>query len=236
MNKLLVSALALLIFISGCGPKFIPVAVSGAKIDEKNRSITIGKDGISVMARVSYLARTPYNLESYLMPFNIQVRNETGKEITIGYENFILLDGEGNQYRPYPPEKIAEIIKSDPEYVVKPPTVAITLPNMSNYTSPNSPPPYPYGYDYYPYGEPYFDPSVGHWVFPPSFYDRYRRDQRGETLMQDIYLDSLAMGAIVDGAQVSGELYFKADPQLMTRLKIRVSIDDVIIDLPFSVE
>ncbi|MDH3973954.1 MAG: hypothetical protein OEV42_06715 [Deltaproteobacteria bacterium] len=236
MNKIIAFALILFMFISGCGPKFMPVAVSGAKIDEKNRSITIGKEGISIKASVSYFTRTPYDLESYLVPFNMRVRNETGKEINIAYENFILLDDKGNQYRPYPPEKISEIIKSDPEYAVKPPTVAISLPNMANYTSPAFAPPYPYGYDYYPYGEPYFDASVGHWVYPPSYYDRYRRDQTGETLMQDIYLDALPMGGIVDGAQVSGDLYFKADTQFMNSLKVRVSINGVIIELPFNVK
>jgi len=236
MNKFIGFALILFLFISGCGPKIIPISVTGAEVDEDKLSISIEKEGITVQARVAYFRRTPYDLESYLVPFKIQVRNETGKEINIGYENFVLLDNKGNQYRPYSPEKIAEIIKSDPEYAVKPPTVAIALPNMMNYTSPNYPPPYPSGYDYYPYGEPYFDGSIGHWTYPPSYYDRYRRDQRGETLMQDIYLDALPVGGILDGAQVSGNLYFKADMLYMSSLKVRFSMNGVTIELPFSIK
>jgi len=236
MDKKIIFLIFLFMAVSGCGPKFIPLAVNGAVIDEEMQSIAIGKEGVRVKASIAYLSRTPYDLESHLAPFRLEVRNDTGKEITIAYENFLLLDGKGNQYRPYPPEKIAEIIKSDPDYAVKPPTVAIVLPNMNNYTSLSSPPPYPYGYDYYPYGDPYYDASLGHWMYPPSYYDRYRRDQPGETLMQDIYLDSLPMGGIVDGAQVSGNIYFKAPIEMMKSFKVRAKVNGVTIELPFSVK
>jgi len=235
MNKNIIHILLIVLFISGCGPKFIPVAMNGATVDADMRTISIKKDRITVKASVTYLNITPYDLESHLAPFRLEIRNETGKEVPIGYKDFILLDGNGNQYRPYPPEKIAEIIKSDPEYAVKPPTVAITLPNMNNYTSPNFPPPYPHGYDYYPSGDPYFDASLGHWMYPPS-YDRYRRDQPGQTLMQDIYLDSLPMGGIVDGGQVTGNLYFKAPIEIMKTFRVRAQVNGVTIELPFTVK
>lgn len=224
-----------LFLISGCGPKIIPVAMSGAVIDEKRGSISLEKDGITVTARASMLYRTPYDLESYFTPFHVTVRNETGREIRIGYGDFLLLDEKGGQHRAYAPEKMAEIIKSDPEYVVHPYTVTVQLPYLKRYTDPNLPPPYPSGYNYYPNGQLYFDDYYGHWM-SPALSRRDKRDVSGETLMQDIYLSALSVGAIVNGAQVTGNIYFKADFREIKSAKVRLVVEGVKFELPFDVK
>jgi len=230
LNAVLIALLALL---GGCGPKLIPLAVKGAVVDEKSASISVTKDGVTVRAALAYLNRTPYNLEAYFMPFTVEVRNETGKDLVVAITDFILLDDKRNQYRAFPPEKISEIVKSDPEYAVKPQDTTFVMPTLTNYTSPMDPPPYPSGSSF---GRPYYDAGLGHWVYPSGVYDRYRRDEPGETLMQDIFLDSLPVGAILDGAQVSGNLYFKFNYRDVKSVKIRASINGTIIELPFVVQ
>lgn len=224
-----------LFLASGCGPKIIPIAMSGAVIDEDKGSISLEKDGITVTAKASMLYRTPYDLEDYFTPFDVTVRNETGEEITIGYGDFLLLDEKGGQHRAYAPEKMTEIIKSDPEYVVRPYTVTVQLPDLKSYTDPNVPPPYPPGHDYYSSSEPYFDASYGHWMYP-AFSNRDRRDVSGETRMQDIYLSALPVGTVINGAQVTGNVYFKADFREIKSAKVRVTVEGVIFELPFIVK
>ncbi|MDT8318177.1 MAG: hypothetical protein RQ824_09355 [bacterium] len=235
MKKFILNAvlIALLALMAGCGPELIPLAVKGAVIDEKSASISVTKDGVTVRAALAYLDRTPYNLETYFIPFTVEVRNETGKDISVGFADFILLDDKRNQYRAFPPEKISEIVKSDPEYAVKPQDTTFIMPTLANYTSPMDPPPYRSGSSL---GTPYYDAGLGHWVYPSGGYDRYRRDEPGETLMQDIFLDSLPVGTILDGAQVSGNLYFKFDYRDVKNVKIRASINGTIIELPFVVQ
>ena len=236
MKKYILNAVlfALLMLLAGCGPTLRPLAVKGAVLDEKSSSISVTKDGVTVRAALAYMNRTPYNLETYFVPFTVEVRNETGKDIAVAFADFILLDGNRNQYRAYPPEKISEIIKSDPEYAVKPQDTTFVMPILSNYTSPMDPPPYPSGSS--SFGSPYYDAGLGHWVYPSGVYDRYRRDEPGETLMQDIFLDSLPVGTILEGAQVSGNLYFKFDYRDVKSVKIRASINGTIIELPFVVQ
>ena len=225
--------MALLIMLAGCGPRLMPLSVKGAVLDEKSASISVTKDGVTVRAALAYLNRTPYNLEAYFVPFTLEVRNETGKDITIGFTDFLLLDDNRNQYRAFPPEKISQIVKSDPEYAVRPQDTTFVMPILTNYTSPMDPPPYPSGSSF---GSPYYDAGLGHWVYPSGVYDRYRRDEPGETLMQDIFLDSLPVGDILDGAQVRGNLYFKLDYRDIKSVKIRASINGTIIELPFVVQ
>lgn len=230
LNVLLI---ALLILLAGCGPKLMPLAVKGAVLDEKSASISVTKNGVTVRAATAYLNRTPYNIEAYFTPFKVEVRNETGKDISVDFTDFILLDGNRNQYRAFPPEKIAEIVKSDPEYAVKPQDTTFVMPTLTNYTSPMDPPPYPSGSSF---GSPYYDAGLGHWVYPQGVYDRYRRDEPGETLMQDIFLDSLPIGNILDGAQVTGNVYFKLGYTNIKSVIIRTSINGTIIELPFEVQ
>lgn len=229
------AVLLLLMAIVACAPKVIPVAVSGSYINEKRGSISIEKNGLTVTAEAGILYRTPYNLEDYFTPFRVTVRNESGQPIDIGYDDFILIDEQGNQHKAYSPEKITEIIKSDPDYVLQPSTVIITSPGFGNFTG--AVPPYPYGSSGIPpYERPYYDPALGRWVYPPDYDLRDRRKFSGETLMQDIYLTSLPVGEIIDGAQVFGNVYFKADTRIMKSAKVRVTIAGTVFELPFLVK
>lgn len=230
LSTALLLSLAMLV---GCGPKLVPLAVKGALLDEKAASISLSKDAVTVRAAMAYLSRTPYNLEAYFVPFTVEVRNETGRDITVDYSDFMLLDQNGNQYRAFPPEKIAQIIKSDPEYAVKPQDLTFVMPDLTTYTDPMDAPPYPSGSSF---GSPYYDAGLGHWVYPSGVYDRYRRDEPGETLMQDIFLDSLPVGSIIDGAQVSGNLYFKMDYRDIKSVTLRAAINGTLIELPFVMQ
>ena len=235
MKKTILSTALLLslTMVVGCGPRLMPLAVNGALLDEKAASISLTKDAVTVRAAMAYLNRTPYNLEAYFVPFTVEVRNDTGRDISVEYSDFMLLDQNGNQYRAYPPEKISQIIKSDPEYAVKPQDVTFVMPDLTTYTDPMDSPPYLPGSSF---GSPYYDAGLGHWVYPSGVYDRYRRDEPGETLMQDIFLDSLPVGNVINGAQVSGNLYFKLDYRDIKSVKLRADINGTIIELPFVMQ
>jgi len=220
--------LVMTLTLMSCGPKFMPVAVTGAVVDDKAGSITIEKEGVSVTASVGLMGKTPYDIERYFTPFEIEVGNNTGSEVAIEYDDFILIDGKGRQHRPYPPEKISEIIRSDPDYVVAPPAVAITAPTIENYSgvlvsSASNCSSFT--------GYPCYDSLQGRWL-----YDNQSRNMPGETLMQDIYLTSLPTGKIVDGAKVSGDIYFRTDLTGLTNVKLRATVNGQIFELPFHVK
>ena len=54
--------------------------------------------------------------------------------------------------------------------------------------------------------------------------------------MQDIFLDSLPVGNVIDGAQVSGNLYFKLDYRDIKSVRLRADINGTIIELPFVMQ
>lgn len=213
----------------GCATKIIPVPVPGGFINERRGSLTISKGGVSVTAEAEALYRTPYNLENYFTPFRVVIRNDTGSQIKISYDNFILLDEKGNQYNAYSPEKMAEIVKSDPEYAVRPPLAVLPVydshSTFTRFPSSNT------------YADmPYYDRARGHWSYP---YDLYRRGDRffnGETLMQDIFLTALPVGRIINGAQVFGNVYFRTDMYDVSQAMVHVTIDGTEFELPFLVK
>jgi len=225
------SAISLLIFLTayGCATKFIPVAVPGGMINERRGSLTINKGGIAVTAEAEALYRTPYNLENYFTPFRVVIRNETGRHIRISLDDFILLDEKGNQYNAYSPEKMAEIVKSDPDYVVQPPLAL--LPLYGNHSTLASFP--PQGHNY---GIPYYDQAFGRWVSPYDYYSRDSRFFSGETLMQDIFLTALPVGRIINGAQVFGNVYFRTDMLDVSQARVHVTIEGIEFELPFLVK
>ncbi|MBE9537316.1 MAG: hypothetical protein IMF07_09060 [Proteobacteria bacterium] len=220
-----------LIFLTanGCATKILPVAVPGGMINERRGSLTINKGGIAVTAEAEALYRTPYNLENYFTPFRVVIRNETGRQIRISLGDFVLLDEKGNQYNAYSPEKMAEIVKSDPDYVVQP-QVAL-LPVYPNHSSSVLFP--PQGYNY---AMPYYDQVRGHWSAPYDYYSRDRRFFSGETLMQDIFLTALPVGRIINGAQVFGNVYFRTDMRDVSQAMVHVTVEGVEFELPFLVK
>ncbi len=213
----------------GCATKIIPVAVPGGLINERRGSLTISKGGIAVTAEAEALYRTPYNLENYFTPFRVVIRNETGRQIRISYDDFILLDEKGNQYNVYSPEKMAEIVKSDPDYAVRPPiTVLPVYANQSTLS--------PFSTNGIYTAMPYYDQARGHWSYPYDFYRRDSRFMSGETLMQDIFLTALPVGRIIDGAQVFGNVYFRTDMRDVSQARVHVTIEGIEFELPFLVK
>ena len=222
-------------FLVSCGHKLVPVAIQGAEIDKKVNSISLMKEEIRLTAEPDYLYDTPYGLEEYFTPFRLIVRNEGDDDINISLENFILIDDKGNQIRAYSPEEMTKIIKSDPDYVMSPPTVAIPVPGFRIYSGPQTGIARP-GYESYPNEGPYYDENIGRWVYPPLYRSKERRKFSDQTLMQDIYLTAIPVGKIIPGAQVSGNVYFKVDIRTVKSLKVRATVNGVVFELPFSVK
>lgn len=237
MKKLLYCILIVisLHFLVACGHKVVPVAIQGAEIDEKMAQISLLKEGIRLTAEAAYLYDTPYSLEDYFTPFRLVVRNETGHEINISLDDFMLIDDRGNQLRAYSPEEMTTIIKSDPDYVMSPPVVAIPVPGFRVYSGPQTGLARP-AYESFPNEGPYYDENIGNWVYPPLYQSKERRKFSDQTLMQDIYLTAIPVGKIVPGAQVSGNVYFRADMRMVESVKVRAIVNNVVFELPFTVK
>jgi len=205
--------------LSGCGPKVIPLPADGAVIDEKRGEITLEKDGIKITAKAAFPGRTSYAIERYFTPFFVSIRNKSGGDIKVTHESFMLFDERGNQYNAFTPEEIAKIARSDPAYAGQPPIVILPPPVYENYSGIH--PPYPYLYDYrrYPYDEPYFDPVLRQWIYPAYIWPGERRDISGETFLQDIFLNALPSGKVVNSARIFGNIYLKINMR-----KVRIPV------------
>jgi len=231
MKRSIFPLLLLVLLFSACTIKYVPVQTEGVTITDDfgvNRT-----KAYTFAAANEYWNREPQELTNYFITFYVSIQNRKRDDLQVETSDFGLIDQNGNQYRAYPPEKISQIIKSDPEYAVKPQDVTFVMPDLATYTDPMDPPPYLPGSSF---GSPYYDAGLGHWVYPSGVYDRYRRDQPGETLMQDIFLDSLPVGNVIDGAQVSGNLYFKLDYRDIKSVRLRADINGTIIELPFVMQ
>jgi hypothetical protein len=123
MKKCLILMTSLL-FMAGCTSlKVIPEPVQNGVVNEKENSLTITKDNITITARSGDMEIVSYNLEGNVASFFVIVDNQTNDELTIGSESFLLMDNEGRQYFPLTPEKVKEIIARDTYYLIPYPYV-----------------------------------------------------------------------------------------------------------------
>jgi hypothetical protein len=110
--------------MAGCASlKVIPEPVQNGIVNEKENSLTITKDNISVTARSGDIEIVSYNLEGNVSSFFVIVDNQTNNELAISSDSFLLIDNDGRQYFPLTPEKVKEIIARDTYYLIPYPYV-----------------------------------------------------------------------------------------------------------------
>jgi len=121
-NSLLLSFLAVFA-LSGCGVAVVPKPTPSAILNPADNSLTEVKGGLSVTARVQDLEVAPYRMVDNITSFYIVIDNNTGHDVSLPLESFLLVDDGGNQYRPIEPGSIQNIVSRDSMYLIPYPYV-----------------------------------------------------------------------------------------------------------------
>jgi predicted small lipoprotein YifL len=209
----------LVVTLTACGVKILPKDTTEGIVDRKTNSIAIEKDGIKITIETMAWSFSPYFLEDYYTPLYVIVRNETPKGIDLRYDNFILFDNKGNQFRAIPPAIVKDSFLGYEPYISY-----RTLPQPYYYWdywwTPYWYPvrPWPYPYTYYPY---YWD-----YRYP---YDTYE-------FRSDVVPKALPEGEILSNAQVRGFLYFQKATDYGESLNLKVSISGLTYNFLFEIK
>lgn len=123
MTRYLIIAVFAALFLAGCGVTVVPKPTASAVLNPVDNSLIEEKAGVSISARVQDLEVAPYRMVDNLTSFHVTVSNKTGHEISIPLESFLLIDDEGNQYRPIEPGKVQGMVSRDSQYLIPYPYV-----------------------------------------------------------------------------------------------------------------
>ncbi len=111
------------LLLAGCGVTVTPRATATAKVDLAENSISESKNGLTVKARLQDLEFAPALVDSNLTAFALTVGNQSRETLTMPLDAFLLVDDQGNQYRPVPPEQVQEIMRQNAPYLLPYPYV-----------------------------------------------------------------------------------------------------------------
>jgi hypothetical protein len=123
MRNLMLCIFIALTILAGCSIKIVPEPVSPGIINEKERSITISRDGVVVTVAPADTDMINYNLESMVASFSVEIQNNGDKEILFDNESFILIDSNKRQYYSLTPEKMRQMLAKDTYYLLPYPYV-----------------------------------------------------------------------------------------------------------------
>jgi hypothetical protein len=123
MNRLLIMLGLAAMVLGGCGIKVVPLPTATAIVNPADNSLVERKDGVTVTARVQDLEVAPYRMVDNVTSFHIAIENGTEQEIAFPLTSFILLDGQGRQYRPIEPAEIQKTVGRDSAYLIPYPYV-----------------------------------------------------------------------------------------------------------------
>ncbi len=118
----LIPGALLFLLLAGCGITVKPQAGGGYTANPDN-SLTAEKNGIVVTVGVQDLEVAPYRMVDNITSFRVVIDNQTGRELKIPLDAFVLIDDQGQQYRPIRPEKVRDIVKKDSSYLIPYPYV-----------------------------------------------------------------------------------------------------------------
>lgn len=112
------------LLVAGCSSfQVIPEPVTNGIVNDKEKSQTITHDNLSITVRSGDAEILSYNLEGAIASFNVVVDNQTGQEVAIGNDSFLLKDNDGVQYAALTLEKVKEIISKNTYYLIPYPYV-----------------------------------------------------------------------------------------------------------------
>jgi len=123
MTRYLIILFLAVQFLGGCGFAVVPKPTATATLNPIDNSLTEAKDGVSVTARVQDLEVAPYQMVDNITSFYVVIDNRTGQTISLPLDSFLLIDTEGNQYRPIEPGSIQSMVSRDSTYLIPYPYV-----------------------------------------------------------------------------------------------------------------
>lgn len=186
----------------------------GGVVDAARRSATQTRDGVTVTVRPGEWVGSPGDLELYVLPVHVAVRNDIRAGVTVAPQDIVLLDDEGRQYNAIPPLEVAQMLRATMAW---PTPVFAPWPHRYSIAS-------PYFFD------PFYHPYGPWWWYPPPRY------QSGH----DIVGLALQSGVVRPGVRSEGFVYFPPPAPSARRFELMVGYrpDDDRRELrfPFALE
>jgi hypothetical protein len=196
----------ILITTIGCASRsLIPISDSGIAYPEiLSASKTLGD--VTVTVNSSHWQGSPDYLGRYITPIYVEIENNGSSSLSIGYDDFVLIDQSRTQYNPLTPQIVAETLKTVSEgyFAYGPyfPPVSIGL--GFGYFSGG---PFYGGWPYYgPFYSPFYiygDYPFGY--YPPAYYS--------PPSVGNVYTKALVPGQLIPNAKLQGYIYFQKLPK-----------------------
>lgn len=123
MRQLILALFVAFFFIVGCAPTIKPLATGDNSVDAKQESLTSEKDGIRITANVRDLDYAPYRMVDTITSFEVAIENKTDQPYKLPLSSFLLVAGDGEQYRPFSPGEVRDIVSKDSSYLIPYPFV-----------------------------------------------------------------------------------------------------------------
>jgi hypothetical protein len=119
-----ISILLFFILTIGCASvKVIPEQVSAGVINLNDNSQKIKMDNLVITVAVADTDMVNYNIEGMVASFNVEIQNDSEREVSFDKESFVLIDSNQKQYYPLTPERIKEMMAKDTYYLLPYPYV-----------------------------------------------------------------------------------------------------------------
>jgi hypothetical protein len=212
-----VPALALALgLLSGCAStRLVPVPADHVRIDPATGATTAAAGPVQLTVRVAAWRGAPWDLPAYVMPFLVQLSNDSpSAPVAYGYPSFRLQDDHRFQYVALAPVDVERILRSRGGGGVQ--------------VAASSPP-----------------PILRRRIVPDPYWDYWWWDRYGwgwyyaPPPLQDVYLRALPIDPLQPGARVEGFVYFprlRPDAsQLTFEFHYRLGDAPQVLTLPFGV-
>ena len=190
----------------GCASRtLVPVLDSGIADPELLRASKTQGD-VTVVVNSSPRQGSPDYLERYITPIYVEIQNNGSSSLSLGYDDFVLIDQNRAQYNPLTPQIVADMLKtvSESNFLYGPNYPAVSVGLGFGYFSGG---PFYGGWPYYgPYYSPFF--IYGGYPFgyyPPAYYFPLS--------VGDVYTKALIPGQLSPNAKLQGYIYFQKLPK-----------------------
>ncbi|PLX80082.1 MAG: hypothetical protein C0616_09100 [Desulfuromonas sp.] len=123
MRYFILALLVAILLSGGCTPTIKPLATAGNSVDAVNESLSAENDGIRISARIRDLDYAPYRMVDTIASFEVTIENGTDQPYELPLSSFLLVAGDGEQYRPFSPGEVRDIVSKDSSYLIPYPYV-----------------------------------------------------------------------------------------------------------------
>lgn len=205
--------------LAGCaGVKVVPVPAPDVVVDPKTGSVTAAAEGVSVTVRPSAWRGSPPDLEAFVTPFHVTLRNATPTAVHLTYADLRLYDQDRVQRTALAPAEVAAIVRGSRygaalDLAAHDPTAEVQLAFHWRHF-------HPFFHDPF-----FYDPW---WYAPPP------------PRLDDVFTEAFPAGTVHPGARVQGFVYFprlgREARQLTLEVHYRLGDQARVLTLPFAVQ